>query len=428
MKTMKRWLAGGCLLLVPLVGWTAETPDWYLKDGQTIVFIGDSNTFADQYIQDIDAFLFTRFPGKSFRLINRGLPSETIAGTSETTHQPPRPDVHTRFSRTVPPLHPDVLVACYGMNDGIYAAPNPKIFDRFKLGMQRLVRRTRDETKAALVLLTPPPFDPAPYQNRPPTDPPDWRRPVSNYDDTLAHFSNWLLSLREGGPAVVDLHTPIGDHLKARRETDPDFILAGDGVHLDSTGHFLMAQTLLLAWHAPALAAEAVIDIKSRRARTGDLSQLDIGSKGRLSCLWSVGLPWPVDPRCDFKSVALARTHERLNQFRLTVLGCPELRYDLVVGPKRLATVTREQLATGVNLMDYPGFPNLRQSQEVLKLVQQRRQILLEHWVRNDPHPRLAGMSKNSQASPEAADALEVRIRQLCQRQSLRVELQPIEE
>ena len=428
MNTMKRWLAGGWLLMAPLLSWAAEESGFYLKDGQTVVFIGDSNTFADQYIQDIDAFLFTRFPEKRFKLINRGLPSETIAGTSETTHQPPRPDMHTRFSRTVPPLQPDVLVACYGMNDGIYAAPNPVTFDRFKLAIQRLIDRTREETKATLVLLTPPPFDAVPYKNRPPTDPPDWRRPASNYDETLARFSDWLLGLRDTGKVVVDLHKPISDHLKARRETDPGFILAGDGVHLDSTGHWLMAQTLLLAWNAPESAAEAVIDLKTRQARKGDLSQLDIGSKGRLSCLWSMPLPWPIDPRCDATMVALARTHERLNQVRLTVLGCPQERYHLVVGPNRIATVTREALARGLNLMDYPGLPTLRQSQEVLKLVQQRRQILLEAWVRDDPHPRLAGMYKNSKASQEQADALEARIRQLCQKQALPVQLQPIEE
>ena len=45
-----------------------------------------------------------------------------------------------------------------------------------------------------------------------------------------------------------------------------------------------------------------------------------------------------------------------------------------------------------------------------------------------DPHPRLAGLFKNSKASIEEAAALEARLRQLCQKQTIALQLQPIEE
>ena len=432
MNLWKRWRTAALLFLLGLRqdGGAAERAAFFLKDGQTVVFVGDSNTFADQYIQYLDAFLFTRFPEKRFHLINRGLPSETVAGTSEPTHVPPRPDLHTRFSRTVPPLHPDVVVACYGMNDGIYVSPNVEIFARYQSGIRRLVERTRDETKAALVLVTPPPFDVAPYRNRPPTDPPDWRRPASDYDATLGRFSDWLLGLRQENLFVVDLRAPIGTFLTDRRRSEAGFILAGDGVHLNSTGHWLIAQALLLAWNVPSAVAEVVIDEPTRRVLVGagDVSGLEIGSKGRLEFRWWLPLPCPIDPGCDAQSLALARTNERLNQCRLVVRGAPQERYDLVVGPNRLGTVTRQALAEGLNLVDYPQFALRQKSQEVLKLVQRRRQILLEAWVRDDPHPRLAGMFKNSKATLEEADALEARIRQLCQKQPVTIQLQPIEE
>jgi len=50
-----------------------------LKDGQRIVFLGDSNTYAGKYIAYLDAYLCTRFPDKRFELINLGLPSETVS-------------------------------------------------------------------------------------------------------------------------------------------------------------------------------------------------------------------------------------------------------------------------------------------------------------------------------------------------------------
>lgn len=141
---------------------TDGDPRWesfYLRDGETVVFLGDSITFAGGYIEYVDAFLATRFPTARFRLINRGMPSETVAGTSEANHQPPRPDLATRFERTIGPLDPDVVVACYGMNDGIYHPPDAEILKKYQAGVERLIDRVRKQTRARLVLLSPPPFD-----------------------------------------------------------------------------------------------------------------------------------------------------------------------------------------------------------------------------------------------------------------------------
>ncbi|GIS62881.1 MAG: hypothetical protein CM1200mP2_51060 [Planctomycetaceae bacterium] len=52
---------------------------------------------------------------------NVGLSSETCWGTAP--NRPtlfPRPDVHERLDRVLKRIRPDVVVSCYGMNDGIY--------------------------------------------------------------------------------------------------------------------------------------------------------------------------------------------------------------------------------------------------------------------------------------------------------------------
>src|SRR5689334_11715669 len=86
------------LPLPPQVG--ADEP-FLLKDGQRVVFLGDSNTFAGLYIAYLDGYLRTRFPDKRFELINLGLPSETASGLSEPDHPYPRPDVHTRVEQAL---------------------------------------------------------------------------------------------------------------------------------------------------------------------------------------------------------------------------------------------------------------------------------------------------------------------------------------
>src|SRR6266576_7102721 len=96
----------------------ADDP-FILKDKQRIVFLGDSNTYAGKYIAYLDAYLCTRFPDKRFELINLGLPSETVSGLSEPDHPYPRPNVHERIAAALAKTKPNIVVACYGMNDGI---------------------------------------------------------------------------------------------------------------------------------------------------------------------------------------------------------------------------------------------------------------------------------------------------------------------
>src|SRR5437667_12345012 len=116
---MRIVLAVIAVLIPPMLAY-ADGP-FLLKDGQRIVFLGDSNTYAGKFITYLDAYLCTRFPDQRFELINLGLPSETVSGLSEADHPYPRPNVHERVDRVFELTKPDVLVICSGMNDGIYS-------------------------------------------------------------------------------------------------------------------------------------------------------------------------------------------------------------------------------------------------------------------------------------------------------------------
>src|SRR4051812_29960699 len=206
---MVRTLVVLCLLAtVPAV--RAEER-FALRDGQRVVFLGDSNTYAGHFVAYLDAYLFTRFPGKKFELINLGLPSETVSGLSEPDHPYPRPDVHERLDRALAKTKPNVVVACYGMNDGIYYPYSDERFAKYQAGMQRLMDKVA-KTGAKLVLSTPAPFDPVPLKKivRPlGEDKYSWMKPFANYDDTLAKYAAWLMTLRDQGFVVADPHTAI---------------------------------------------------------------------------------------------------------------------------------------------------------------------------------------------------------------------------
>jgi lysophospholipase L1-like esterase len=235
---------------------TASAAD-FLPGIRRVVFLGDSITYAGGYIEFIEAYARTRFPDRAIEFLNLGLPSETTSGLSEPGHAGgkfPRPDVHERLGRVLEKTRPDLVVACYGMNDGIYHPLSEERFARFRAGITRLRERCA-AGGARVVHVTPPVFDPEPIRDKTlPAGLPQYRQPFEGYDAVLTRYSEWLLGRREAGWEVVDLHGPMSRFLAEQRARDPAFRLANDGVHMNVTGHWLAARALLEHWGATDLA------------------------------------------------------------------------------------------------------------------------------------------------------------------------------
>ncbi|HEU5117702.1 MAG TPA: SGNH/GDSL hydrolase family protein, partial [Isosphaeraceae bacterium] len=213
--------------------------DFFLKDGEKVVFFGDSITQGGHYVTYVEAFLMTRFPEQSFSVINHGISSETVSGTSEADHSPKRPNALDRFERDVLNYKPDVLVACFGMNDGVYAPLDSQRFALYQKGIRTLVDGVREQG-GRVTLLTPPPFDP--YRRK--ASDPDanvfgYKYPYLGYDDVLNEYGRWERSLRSENVTVADVHSLMRSHLDKRRKAKVSYYLSGDAVHPNETGHWL---------------------------------------------------------------------------------------------------------------------------------------------------------------------------------------------
>jgi len=101
-----------------------------------ILFLGNSITYAGNYITDMETYSFIREPKRNIEFINLGLPSETVSGLSEIGHAGgrfPRPDLHERLKRILEQIKPDLIFACYGMNDGIMMPFNKERFEKDRM-------------------------------------------------------------------------------------------------------------------------------------------------------------------------------------------------------------------------------------------------------------------------------------------------------
>jgi lysophospholipase L1-like esterase len=214
-----------------------------LQKAHRIVFLGDSITYSGQYVEFIEAYCVARFPEWRAEFLNLGLPSETVSGLSEDGHAGgkfPRPDLHERLARVLEKTKPDLVIACYGMNDGIYLPFREERFQKFKDGILWLRERVA-ASGAKLMHVTPPTFD-------------EVKGGHPGYASTLDRYADWLLAQRAAGWDVVDLHGPMNRYLVERRRREPEFFLAGDGVHCGEIGHWIIAKQILLHLGAKDLA------------------------------------------------------------------------------------------------------------------------------------------------------------------------------
>lgn len=247
------------LLIAHILLSTALLKAGDLPDAKTVLFLGDSITHSGQYIAFLETVLLAE-TDRRFQFLNLGLSSETVSGLSEDGHAGgkfPRPDLHERLDRVLAKTKPDLILACYGMNCGIYQPLDDGRFQKFKDGIQWLHEKAK-AAAADIIHLTPPTYD---TQQR--------KGEAPYYNSVLATYGQWLLAQRTNGWQVIDIHGPMDALLSEMRGRDAAAFLAKDGVHPGAEGHWLMAQQILRYWKVPSnQTAESFI------ARIGTLHDL----------------------------------------------------------------------------------------------------------------------------------------------------------
>lgn len=224
-----------------------------------IVVVGDSIAYAGGYVDRFEAFLLKAYPQRKFEVLDLGVPSETVSGLSEPGHADgtfPRPNLHSRLDALLEKTRPDLMLACYGMNDGIYLPFDEARFQAFKNGMQKLHDKAT-VARIPIIQITPPVYDVHEVG------------PVARagYEGVLQRYCEWLVGKRADGWVVIDLHTPMLDAINKARETQPGFTFAPDNIHPDAAGHVVMADAIISAF-APKLAPEFIAWASSPQANS----------------------------------------------------------------------------------------------------------------------------------------------------------------
>ncbi|MCC6264144.1 MAG: DUF1080 domain-containing protein [Bryobacterales bacterium] len=351
-------------------GGAAAADDFSLKDGDRVVFFGDSITDQRLYTTFVETFVVTRFPTKDVTFTHSGWGGDRVTGGGGG-------GIGQRLSRDVVAYKPTVVTVMLGMNDGRYRAFDQQIFEIYSRGYRNIVDTLKKELPGVRITA----IQPSPYDDV--TRAPTFK---GGYNAVLLRYSDFIAQLAASeGLQTADLNRPMVAMLAAAKAANPKLAekILPDRVHPRASGHLVMAQQLLKAWGAPGLVSAVEIDAaKGRIAKAENTAVSDASFTGGVA--WTQldrALPMPVDMTDPVMALAVnsAGFQETLNRQMLQVSGLGAGRHTLFIDGEAVGTFTAKELAAGVNLARLET-PMWAQAMRVHQLTLSRANLHNTRW------------------------------------------------
>jgi lysophospholipase L1-like esterase len=392
------------LALWPALASAAECK-FNLKDGDRVVFYGDSITDQRLYTTFTETYAVTRFPRTNVTFVHSGWGGDRVTGGGGGP-------IDLRLDRDVIAYKPTVVTIMLGMNDARYEPFRDPTFNTYAEGYKHIVDKLKaDVPGVRLTLIKPSPYDDV------------TRKPKfeDGYNSVLIRYGDFVRELaQKSGSDFADLNTLVTDATRKAFESDPALAekLNPDRVHPGAGGQLLMAYALLKAWNAPSLVSYVAIDARNGKepanaTSTENAAVTELTSSNN-TVQWTQldeALPFPIDLKDAATELAVRSSDiiAGLDREVVKVVGLELDGYTLSVDGKVVGTFTKAQLAEGVNLATLPT-PMLEQAVGVHQLTLRRAKVHNQRWrdvqVPYSEYTKSPGFAK----AIEGLDALEAEI------------------
>jgi lysophospholipase L1-like esterase len=373
---------------------------FYLKNGDHVVFYGDSITEQRLYTSFVETYIVTRFPKLNVTFYHSGVGGDRVSGGWAGKIDP-------RIDRDVLPYQPTVMTCMLGMNDAGYQPYKDDIFNAYATGYQHIVDRVKAACPGIRMTL----IQPSPYDDV--TRAPGWD---PGYNAVLVRYGEFVKALaQKSGLDVADLNTPVVAMLQKANATDPKLAqkIIPDRVHPGPGGHLIMAEALLKAWYAPSLVAGVEIDAAAKHVTKAENTRVrDLALSGE-ALTWeqtddALPLPLPMSDTALALAVHSSDVVEALDQEPLKVTGLSGARYRLKIDGEDVGTFTKEDLEAGVNLAML-ATPMVKQASDVHALTWKHNDLHQARW-RQVQMPLADDKSPAVQRALASLDALDAAI------------------
>ncbi|MFZ4080296.1 MAG: SGNH/GDSL hydrolase family protein [Pirellula sp.] len=310
---------------------TVHAEDFFFKDGDRVVMIGDSITEQHLYSNYVEMWTVTRFPNWKITFRNVGIGGDRSVGGN------------SRFARDVLLHKPTAMTVDFGMNDGSYREFSDQTFKPYMDGLQGMA----DQAKAANIRtawVTPQPLD----------NDEQGKTALTGYNQTLEKFSEGVKAISEkNNGKFVDQFHPYLNVLDAARSKESKYnrITAGDAVHPGPPGQALMAASILQGMNFPSLVAAVAVDAKQNRI----VSQENCNVEGLETSATSVKFTkldkaLPFFPEDASSILPWTPILDQLNDYKIQVTGLAPGKYKVRIDSVDVAELTAESLANGVDI------------------------------------------------------------------------------
>jgi lysophospholipase L1-like esterase len=388
--------------------------DLVLHENDRVVFYGDSITAQRLYTRFVEDFVLTRYPQLHVTFWNAGVPGDTVYGGYTG-------DMPTRMKRDVFPHQPTVITIMLGMNDGYYMAFDQKYLDVFNEGYRKLLDSIQNGAPAARVtLISPTPYDEVTHGTE-----------FAQYNDVVGRYS---ASVKESAISshlrFSDFNQVETDLLNAgmRKNSSLAALLVPDRIHPADASHWVMAAALVRSWGLSPVVSGLQLDVATKRAVATESTQIADLEIGEAELHWTQtdnALPLPLSLDDGMIQFVLGVSDlATIDQQLLLVKGLPAARYTLKIDEKKIATFTREQLSSGVNLALY-ATPMESQAKGVDGIEQKRMRLDEARFLLAIEDPKVANAAEATSAIEAKDAAFAAEQRKLAQPKPHRFELSP---
>ncbi|MBQ3343221.1 MAG: DUF1080 domain-containing protein [Kiritimatiellae bacterium] len=362
------------------------------KDGETVVFWGDSITQQARWIRFLTDFYHTRYPERNIRYRNAGIAGNSFGGGIK------------QMPLDVTLWKPTTIVTMFGMNDSA-AAPRPdkyhpgwpsndverarlrkRVDGGYKIDANHALAEIRKQCGEAtrIVMMTPSIYD---STARAPKD-----EPVNDgWNITLGESGKKLIEGYEKGKwELVDIWTPMTAFNERQQKINPKFSVVSnqERVHPDDRGGYFMAQQILMAQGVDRTVSKISFD--AGRGVVEEARKADVTGVRRIDGGWEMtvlekSLPFPVAKTAQEVSCRSPwgqgySPYVGINYEWFSAKGLAKGVWELCVDGELVWRGTDGEFAFGVNLGKNPDTPQMAHAKKVAEA--NRRRVEREAYLR----------------------------------------------
>jgi lysophospholipase L1-like esterase len=373
----------------------AAGEDFAFRDGDKVVFLGDSITAGGGYTKMVEQYTLLRYPSRKVRFSNAGRGGDTAVGGLERLEQ----DVFNRGAT--------VVTVAYGVNDigwGMKADEEHK--QKYLNGIRGIVEECK-RRKVRVFICSP---------------------AITGEDPDKAQVGFLQKMTDEGlalakslGAETIDIQRGMRAIQREviaanKKESDPKkhiYLHTEDTIHLNELGQLAMGYAMLKGLGAPDEVSSVMLDAEAGTvlsSKSCKASQVKRSETGLEFVRLDEGLPLNLG--------ALGGLHFRfipipdgLNHYMLGVRNLPKGAYEIVTEGRLIGTTTAEKLAAGVNISSMttngwvPGGSWDAQAAMIKELTMAREKIELATRLRTEflsTHPENAKLAKQTEVTEDA--------------------------